>query len=80
MQKGINIFHPYQWEAVLQFASKPSPYHVRVMRQTEFLDYKTNLGSIYSMLINQKVTDLNEKRIKIKWSQLRHVSLEKTLM
>ena len=32
-KRGVNIFHPYQWEAVMQFACKSKPYNIKVMKQ-----------------------------------------------
>ena len=32
-KRGVNIFHPYQWEEVMQFACKSKPYGIKVMKQ-----------------------------------------------
>ena len=72
-----NIFHPYQWEAVMQFACKSKPYNVNVMKQDEIYNFTTQLGSVYSNLITSKLTDIKGNPHKVKCSSLRHVCLQK---
>ena len=76
-KRGINIFHPYQWEAVMQLACKSNPYNVKVMSQDEFLDFTTPVGTVFSKIINKKLADLGGKRVTVKWSKLRQVCLLK---
>ena len=54
VKRGINIFHPFQWEVVMQFACKSKPYNVRVLNQEEIYNLITQLGSVYSNLIIRK--------------------------
>ena len=61
-----NIFHPYQWEAVMQFACKSKPYNVKVMNQDEIYNFTTQLGSVYSNLITIKLTDIKGNPHKVK--------------
>ena len=76
-KRGINIFHPYQWEAVMQLASKSNPYNIKVTSQDEFLDFTTCLGIVFSNIINKKLIDLGEKCVTVKWSKLYQVCLLK---
>ena len=72
-----NIFHPYQWEAVMQFACKSKPYNVKVMNQDEIYNFTTQLGSVYSNLITIKLTDIKGNPHKVKCSSLCHVCLQR---
>ena len=65
-----NIFHPYQWEVVMQFACKSKPYNVKVMNQDEIYNFTTQLGSVYSNLITNKLTDIKGNPHKVKYSRL----------
>ena len=49
-KREINIYHPYQWEEVMQLLC--NPYNVKVMSQDEFLDFTTPLGTAFSNTIN----------------------------
>ena len=40
-KKGKELYHPCQYETLLQFASPNKPYHVTVMTRDDFFDYKT---------------------------------------
>ena len=76
-KKGIEVLHPVQWLSVLQMACKASPYTVRMMEQEDMLDYKTSLGSMFVPLVKNKVKNLDGKKVKIYWSNLRHVLFKK---
>ena len=72
-----NIFHPYEWKAVMQFACKSKPCNVKVMNQDEIYNFTTQLGSVYLDLITNKLTDIKGNPHKVKWSSLRHVCLQR---
>ena len=49
-EKGIRIFHPFQWVTLVQGACKISPYIVETMDTDDFLSFET-LDGEYAILI-----------------------------
>ena len=47
------------------------------MSQDECLDFTSPLATVFSNIINKKLTDLGGKRVTVRWSKLRQVCLFK---
>ena len=58
-KKGKELYHPCQYETLLQFASPNKPFHVMAMTQEDFFNYKTikKNGTFFSNLLTNKLTD-----------------------
>ena len=76
-KRGVTINHPCQWETIARTACKSKPYKVELMRQQEIYDFhKKDWGPCTLMMKNQQ-TDLNGRKTKIMWSQIRQIQIQK---
>ena len=78
-KSGVRIDHPYQWQTLIQAACRKNPFDVTWMNHTDFYDFSTTLGGIYTMLcsnVNKQVKDIHGNPSRIRWLDLRHVMFE----
>ena len=77
-KKGIDIYHPAQWNTVIATASKKKKLHVEPMSWEDFKSFNTPLDSTYSYLIESRPREKNNinKQVSIKWDEIMHVRFE----
>ena len=67
-KKGINIYHPYQWETLIQSACKSQPYNLKCLTQDDFFDFSMPLDGTYSFMMQNKLKYLQGKSTIVLWS------------
>ena len=56
-KKGINVYHPFQWETLVQTACKSTPYLVKSMSQEDFYEFSSTLNGSCKLMFQKKAKE-----------------------